>query len=240
MREINTLATPIGVGTPRRFTAEEIDIIAPLGEWVLQQACAEAAHWPHDIKIAVNVSPVQFKSGGLVAAVINALKASRLPATRLEIEITESILLENTEVNLTILNQLRDLGVKISMHDFGTSYSSLNYLRTFRFDKIKIDQSFIRDLTGNSDSLAIVRAVVELGASFGITSTAEGVETEEQLRCLKDESCAEAQGYFFSPPRPAYEIPSIIASIQQAKADSICGHPRRKLRGHTVIGDRAL
>ena len=188
--------------------AEEIGIIAPLGEWVLQQACAQAAHWPQDIKIAVNVSPVQFKSGGLVAAVINALKASRLPATRLEVEITESILLENTEVNLTILNQLRDLGVKISMDDFGTGYSSLNYLRSFRFDKIKIDQSFIRDLTGNGDSLTIVRAVVELGASFGITTTAEGVETEEQLRCLKDESCAEAQGYLFSPPRPANEIPS--------------------------------
>jgi EAL domain-containing protein (putative c-di-GMP-specific phosphodiesterase class I) len=203
--------------------AEEIGVIAPLGEWVLRQACAEAVHWPEDIKVAVNVSPVQFRNGGLVAAVMNALKASGLPAERLEVEITESILLDNTEVNLSILNQLRDLGVRISMDDFGTGYSSLNYLRSFRFDKIKIDQSFVRDLARRSDSLTLVRAIADLGISFGMTTTAEGVETEEQLKCLKIEGCVEVQGYFFSPPRPASELLSIIARVEQTEVESIGG-----------------
>jgi EAL domain-containing protein (putative c-di-GMP-specific phosphodiesterase class I) len=204
--------------------AEEIGVIGPLGEWVLRQACADAVKWPENVKVAVNLSPVQFKHGGLLAAVSNALATSGLPASRLDLEITESVLLEKTDVNLATLNQLSDLGVRISMDDFGTGYSSLSYLRSFRFDKIKIDRSFVRDLAKNSDSLAIVRAIADLGTSFGMTIIAEGVETEDQLKHIELEGCTEVQGFLFSPPRPASEIPFIIARIEQAK-DAL--HPVR-------------
>jgi diguanylate cyclase (GGDEF)-like protein len=193
--------------------AEETGLIVPLGEWALRQACAEAATWPGEIRIAVNLSPSQFKSGNLVPAVVNALSQSGLPAHRLELEITESVLLEKTDGNLAVLNQLRELGVRISMDDFGTGYSSLSYLRSFRFDKIKIDQSFIRDLSDQDDSRAIVRAIAALGSSFGMTTTAEGVETEQQLRCLRVEGCTEIQGYLVSPPRPASEIPALLGRL---------------------------
>jgi diguanylate cyclase (GGDEF)-like protein len=197
--------------------AEEIGVIGPLGEWVLRQACTDAVKWPENVRVAVNLSPVQFKHGGLLAAVARALATSGLPASRLDLEITESVLLEKTDVNLTTLNQLSDLGVRISMDDFGTGYSSLSYLRSFRFDKIKIDRSFVRDLAKNSDSLAIVRAIADLGTSFGMTIIAEGVETEDQLKHIEIEGCTEVQGFLFSPPRPASEIPFIIARIEQAK-----------------------
>jgi diguanylate cyclase (GGDEF)-like protein len=197
--------------------AEEIGVIGPLGEWVLRQACADAVKWPENVRVAVNLSPVQFKHGGLLAAVARALATSGLPASRLDLEITESVLLEKTDVNLATLNQLSDLGVRISMDDFGTGYSSLSYLRSFRFDKIKIDRSFVRDLAKNSDSLAIVRAIADLGTSFGMTIIAEGVETEDQLKHIEIEGCTEVQGFLFSPPRPASEIPFIIARIEQAK-----------------------
>jgi EAL domain-containing protein (putative c-di-GMP-specific phosphodiesterase class I) len=193
--------------------AEETGLIVPLGEWALRQACTEAVAWPGDIKVAVNLSPIQFKGSGIVAAVVNALSSSGLPASRLELEITESVLLEKTEANLDILNQLRELGVRISLDDFGTGYSSLSYLRSFRFDKLKIDQSFIRDLSDQDDSRAIVRAIAALGSSFGMTTTAEGVETAEQLRCLRLEGCTEIQGYLVSQPRPAAEIPSLLARL---------------------------
>jgi diguanylate cyclase (GGDEF)-like protein len=191
--------------------AEEIGVIGPLGEWALRQACAEAANWPAEIKVAVNLSPLQFRSGNLVAVVVNALAASGLPATRLEVEITESVLLETNAHNAAILNQLRELGVRISLDDFGTGYASLSYLQGFQFDKIKIDRSFVRDLPENTRGLAIVRAIAGLGASFSMTTTAEGVETEEQLVALKREGCTEIQGYFFSPPRPVAEIRALIA-----------------------------
>jgi diguanylate cyclase (GGDEF)-like protein len=197
--------------------AEEIGVIGPLGEWVLRQACADAVNWPDHVKVAVNLSPVQFKHGGLLAAVSNALKISGLPASRLDLEITESVLLEKTDVNLATLNQLSDLGVRISMDDFGTGYSSLSYLRSFHFDKIKIDRSFVRDLANNSDSLAIVRAITDLGTSFGMTVIAEGVETQDQLKHVELEGCTEVQGFLFSPPRPASEIPLIIARLEQAE-----------------------
>jgi diguanylate cyclase (GGDEF)-like protein len=201
--------------SPAEFVplAEETGLIVPIGEWALRQACSEAATWPEDIKVAVNLSPSQFKSGGLVPAVINALSSSGLPASRLELEITESVLLEKTDANLAVLHQLRDLGVRISMDDFGTGYSSLSYLRSFRFDKIKIDQSFIRDLSDRDDSRAIVRAIAAMGASFGMTTTAEGVETEEQLNCLRQEGCTEIQGYLVSAPRPASELPALLARL---------------------------
>jgi diguanylate cyclase (GGDEF)-like protein len=197
--------------------AEEIGMIVPLGEWVLRRACVEARNWPENVKVAVNLSPVQFRNGDLPGAVQAALDESGLPAKRLELEITETVLLDKSENNIAVLNEIRDLGVTISMDDFGTGYSSLSYLRSFRFDKVKIDRSFIGDLTKDDESLAIVRAITDLGRSFGMTTVAEGVETLEQLRCLEGEGCAQVQGYLLSPPRPAAEIPLIIKTLAHAR-----------------------
>jgi diguanylate cyclase (GGDEF)-like protein len=204
-----------GMVAPSEFipVAEEIGLIVQLGEWALRQACREAMGWPDYISVSVNLSPLQFAKGNLVATVMNALASSGLPASRLELEITESVLLEKCERNIGILNQLRDLGVRISMDDFGTGYSSIGYLRSFQFDKIKIDQSFVRDLLVDKRSLAIVRAIAGLGVSFGMTTTAEGVETEEQMRCLNLEGCIEVQGYLYSKPVPAEEINGLLESL---------------------------
>jgi EAL domain-containing protein (putative c-di-GMP-specific phosphodiesterase class I) len=193
--------------------AEEIGLIVPIGEWVLRQACTEAARWPKQVTISVNLSPAQFKSRKLVPTVTAALAVSGLPAERLELEITELVLLQESEGAFAILHQLRDLGIKIAMDDFGTGYSSLGYLRSFPFDKIKIDQSFIHDLPTKEDSLAIIRAVVGLSSSLGITTTAEGVETKEQLERLTSEGCNEVQGFLFSPPRPAAEVGHILSEM---------------------------
>uniref|UniRef100_Q07P60 Diguanylate cyclase/phosphodiesterase with PAS/PAC sensor(S) n=1 Tax=Rhodopseudomonas palustris (strain BisA53) TaxID=316055 RepID=Q07P60_RHOP5 len=202
-----------GMISPADFipVAEDIGLIVGLGEWVLRQACAEAATWPSEIKIAVNLSPVQFRSRNLVQAVIGALAQSGLSPRRLELEITESVFLAETEANLATLHQMRDLGVRISMDDFGTGYSSLSYLRSFPFDKIKIDRSFVQDLAQRPDCLAIVRAIAGLGRSLNITTTAEGVETQAQLDWLREEGCNEVQGFLFSPARPAGEIAALIA-----------------------------
>ncbi len=201
-----------GMVPPNEFIplAEEIGIITSIGAWVLIDACREAAGWPGQIKVAVNVSAVQFKTGTIVLDVISALAKSGLDAPRLELEITETALLHNTEATVSTLNQLRDLGVRISMDDFGTGYSSLSYLRKFPFDKIKIDQSFIRDINDSPDSIAIVRAVVGLGNTLGIVTTAEGVETREQLQQLQLEGCTEVQGYLYSRPKPARELGPIL------------------------------
>ncbi|MBV8564215.1 MAG: EAL domain-containing protein [Methylobacteriaceae bacterium] len=193
--------------------AEEIGLITPLGEWVLRRACREAAGWPSEVRVSVNLSPAQFKSRNLVQAVAGALDESGLPASRLELEITESVLLQNSEATRAILDQLQDLGVKIAMDDFGTGYSSLSYLRSFPFDKIKIDRSFVHDLFRNPECRAIVRAVVDIGNSLGIETTAEGVETFEQLEELRSEGCAEVQGYLFSPARPAGEVRELLAAL---------------------------
>jgi diguanylate cyclase (GGDEF)-like protein len=204
-----------GFVSPQAFIplAEETGLIVPLGEWVLKHACVEAATWPHNIRVAVNLSSVQFLGGELFSTVQDALAASGLPANRLELEITESVLLEKSEENLATLNQLRALGVRLSMDDFGTGYSSLSYLNSFHFDKIKIDQSFIRGLSEKQSSVAIVRAVSGLGRSFGASTTAEGVETEDQLKQVRAEGCTEVQGNFFSPPKPAAEIRSMLARL---------------------------
>jgi len=204
-----------GMVAPSEFipVAEEIGLIVQLGEWALRQACGDAMGWPDYISVSVNLSPLQFAKGNLVATVMNALASSGLPASRLELEITESVLLEKSERNIGILNQLRDLGVRISMDDFGTGYSSIGYLRSFQFDKIKIDQSFVRDLLVDKGSLAIVRAIAGLGVSFGMTTTAEGVESEEQMRCLNLEGCIEVQGYLYSKPVPAEEINGLLESL---------------------------
>jgi len=182
--------------------AEETGLIVPIGNWVLRKACADAAGWSRDVSVAVNLSPAQFKNRDLVPSVIAALSTSGLAANRLELEITESVLLQESEATLATLHKLRDFGVRISMDDFGTGYSSLSYLRSFPFDKIKIDQSFVHELASRGDSMAIVRAVTGLGKSLGISTTAEGVETKEQLALLRLEGCTEVQGYLFGLPRP--------------------------------------
>ena len=205
-----------GFVSPADFipVAEEIGLIVPIGDWALRQACTEAAQWPNGMRVAVNLSPVQFKSGNVVASVMSALASSGLPAARLEVEVTESVLLEKTEANLAVLRNLHELGVRISLDDFGTGYSSLSYLQSFHFDKIKIDRSFVRDLRPEGENLAIVRAIAGLGASFGITTTAEGVETEEELKLIRQEGCTEVQGYYYSPPKPAGQLPEILARIE--------------------------
>jgi diguanylate cyclase (GGDEF)-like protein len=216
-----------GAVPPAEFipVAEEMGLIVQLGEWALRQACAEAMAWPDNICISVNLSPLQFSKGNLVSTVVSALASSGLPPSRLELEITESVLLEKSERNIAILNQLRDLGVRISMDDFGTGYSSIGYLRSFQFDKIKIDQSFVRDLLVDEGSLAIVRAIAGLGVSFGMTTTAEGVETEEQMRCLNLEGCIEVQGYLYSKPVPAHEINALLASLSDRRLRLGNNHP---------------
>ena len=202
-----------GLVPPAEFIplAEETALIVPIGEWVIRRACADAAAWPGDTRVAINLSPVQFRSRDLVNVVFSALATSHLPASRLELEITESVLLKDNESTVATLHQLRDFGVRISMDDFGTGYSSLSYLRSFPFDKIKIDQSFIRDLSASDDSLAIVRAVTGLGAALGMTITAEGVETPEQLECLRREGCTEVQGFLFSRPRTLAQVDEIFS-----------------------------
>jgi EAL domain-containing protein (putative c-di-GMP-specific phosphodiesterase class I) len=204
-----------GMVAPDEFipVAEHTGLIVPLGEWVLRQACAEAVRWPTHVTIAVNLSPAQFKSRSLVSTVINALAASGLPAARLELEITEMVLVQDNDGAFAILHQLRDLGIRIAMDDFGTGYSSLGYLRSFPFDKIKIDQTFIQDLPAKLDSVAIVRAVVGLSSSLGITTTAEGVETEEQLASLTAEGCNEFQGFLFSRPKTAADIARLFGEL---------------------------
>ena len=204
-----------GLISPVEFIpmAEETGLIVRLGEWALREACSEAMGWPEDISVSVNLSAVQFAKGDLVSTVMNALASSGLPASRLELEITESILLERCDHNVGILDQLHELGVRIALDDFGTGYSSIGYLRSFNFDKLKIDQSFVRDLLADEKSLAIVRAIVGLGASFGITTTAEGVETEDQRRCLNQEGCTEVQGFLYSKPLPPNEIPLLLGRL---------------------------
>jgi diguanylate cyclase (GGDEF)-like protein len=190
--------------------AEETGLIVPLGDWVLNQACRDAATLPDDISIAVNVSALQLRNRNFAQSVLMALASSGLKATRLELEITESVLLDDTESNLETLHTLRRLGVRISMDDFGTGYSSISYLRRFPFDKIKIDRSFVRDSAGRSDAGAIIRAIVGLGISLGITTLVEGVETEAQLETVRAEGAQEIQGYLFSPPRPLSEITEML------------------------------
>jgi diguanylate cyclase (GGDEF)-like protein len=208
-----------GMIPPLEFipVAEEIGLIGQIGAWVLKRACLEAAKWPDDIHIAVNLSPAQFRHRAVVLDVVAALGVSGLPAHRLEIEITESVLLQDTESNLGILEELRNLGVGISMDDFGTGYSSLAYLQKFSFHKIKIDRSFVNDLE-RPESIAIIRAVTGLGSSLGMKTTAEGVETEEQLQTLKKEGCTEVQGYLFSKPVPAPQAALLLQSLKATKA----------------------
>ncbi|MBR1124643.1 EAL domain-containing protein [Bradyrhizobium lablabi] len=211
-----------GMVSPGEFipVAEETGLINPLGALMLRRACADAAQWPDDVRVAVNLSPLQFRVGNLLAQVMDALKQSGLPARRLELEITETLLLEKSSQVLATLHALRALGVRISMDDFGTGYSSLSYLRSFPFDKIKIDQSFVRDLGSNRDAQAIVRSIISLGKGLGVTITAEGVESEAELSCLRTEGCHEGQGFLFSRARPNAEIVALL-SAQRGVAAAI-------------------
>jgi diguanylate cyclase (GGDEF)-like protein/PAS domain S-box-containing protein len=205
-----------GLIAPLNFIplAEETGLIVPIGEWVLRTACRDAVKWSQDVCVAVNLSPAQFKNRKLVDSVISALAESGLAAYRLELEITETVLLQDSDATLATLNKLRALGVRISMDDFGTGYSSLSYLRSFPFDKIKIDRSFVSELASRDGSMAIIRAVTGLGKSLGISTTAEGVETDEQLALLRLEGCTEVQGYLFSPPRPADDVERMLATVR--------------------------
>ena len=202
-----------GLVPPAEFipVAEEIGLIVPLGAWVLRHACVEAAGWPNGLKIAINVSSIQLRSRGLVETVMAALAESGLPADRLELEITESVLLSDDNLTLELLHKLRRIGVRISLDDFGTGYSSLSYLRTFPFDKIKIDRSFLLDLCSNQATMVIVNALINLATGLGMNVTAEGVETQAQLDWLRSAGCTEAQGYLISRPLNTANLRSFVS-----------------------------
>ncbi len=201
-----------GTVPPAKFIplAEETGLIVPIGEWVIKQACATAKRWPDDIKVAVNLSPAQLRNSGLLQVIVNAIAATGLAAKRLELEITESVLLQDSEATLRTLYQLRELGVQIAMDDFGTGYSSLSHLQRFPFDKIKIDRSFVSNITDNASSMNIVRAVAALAGSLGVAATAEGVESREQLDAIRSEGCTEMQGFLLSKPIPADQIDQLL------------------------------
>jgi len=203
--------------SPAHFVplAEEIGLIVPLGKWVLRQACADAAGWPDNLKVAVNVSVIQFGSRTLIDDVTAALAESGLDPKQLDLEITETVMLDGTAGALATLHKLRDLGVGIGMDDFGTGYSSLSYLRRFPFSKVKIDRSFIADLGTGAECDAIVTAVIELCQTLGMTTVAEGVETEAQLQYLRIAHCSEAQGYLFSTPQPASAVAALCRQLNR-------------------------
>ncbi|TDG31360.1 GGDEF domain-containing protein [Paracraurococcus ruber] len=207
-----------GVVSPEIFIpiAEESGLIVELGEWVLRRACADAAPWDPAITVAVNVSSQQFHEERFLATVREALEDSGLPPGRLELEVTESAMLHDSEKMLAVLNSLRAMGVRLSMDDFGTGYCALNYLQKFPFDKIKIDQSFVRNLGSKEESDAIVRAVASLGVSLGIKTIAEGIETQDQADLVLDAACGEGQGYLFSRPVPVGMVPELLAAQREA------------------------
>jgi EAL domain-containing protein (putative c-di-GMP-specific phosphodiesterase class I) len=202
----------LGLLPPSEFIqlAEETGVIDALGEWIMRRACADAVKWPLPVKVAVNLSPAQFKQQGLPLQVASALAASGLLPSRLELEITESVLLANNENTVRTLHSLRDLGISIAMDDFGTGYSSLSYLRSFPFNRIKIDRSFVSLMCESSESRAIVKAVAELGSTLGMTTTAEGVETEDQYRLVRENGCTDVQGWYFGRPMPASELHTLF------------------------------
>jgi diguanylate cyclase (GGDEF)-like protein len=212
-----------GLVLPAEFIplAEETGLIVPLGEWVLRTACAEAAKWPINLKIAINLSPAQFRSKELVTIIVGALATSGIAPQRLELEVTETVIMHDSEAVFAALGQLHRLGVRIALDDFGTGYSSLSFLQKFPFDKIKIDRSFVNELSGaKEESRLIARAVVRFAVSLGKTTTAEGVETKEQLDVLRAEGCVEMQGYYFSRPTHASEVAQMVLAQDQTAANA--------------------
>ncbi|MGY3441624.1 diguanylate cyclase (GGDEF)-like protein [Bradyrhizobium sp. USDA 4473] len=211
-----------GMVSPVQFIplAEETGLIVPLGEWVLRTACAEAAKWPDHLKIAINLSPVQFRSPELVPVIVHALASAGISPDRLELEVTETAIIQDAEAVFAALSQLHDLGVRIALDDFGTGYSSLSFLQKFPFDKVKIDRSFVSELSSATDeSRRIARAIVRFAVSLGKTTTAEGVETREQLDILRADACVEVQGFHFSPPVQSEKVAQMIGGRAQAAAE---------------------
>ena len=226
-----------GMISPAEFipVAEDTGLIVELGEWVLRTACAEAATWPDHIRVAVNVSPVQLKCPTLALKITGALAASGLAANRLELEITEAVLIRDDETALAILHQLRAIGVRIALDDFGTGYSSLSYLKRFPFDKIKIDRCFVSDIAEIDGSSAIVQAVVNIAAARNMTTTAEGVETAEQKEMLRALGCTEMQGYLFSAAKPGAEVRHLFGFARERRP-SLARSPARAFRpGATTL-----
>ena len=211
-----------GLISPGTFIpmAEQLGLILPLGEWVIRQACTTAASWPDDLKVGVNLSAVQFKSPRLFQVIVSALASSGLPSRRLVLEITETVLLADTECTLGILRRLRELGVTIAIDDFGTGYASWKYLQSFVFDKIKIDRCFIHDIGESITSRSIVRAVATLAKSLDMETVAEGVETQAQLDMVTSEGCTEMQGFLFSKPLPAGEIGAFMLAQSRPQQDA--------------------
>ena len=208
-----------GLVPPSTFIplAEESGLIPVLGEWILRTACREAASWPRSLHVAINLSPVQFQHGDLPRLVHQILLESGLAPSRLELEITEGVLIGDFTRAVSILRRLKNLGVRIAMDDFGTGYSSLSYLQSFPFDKIKIDQSFVANLSHSQQAATIIRAVIALGRGLNLPVVAEGVETEEQLRFLANEHCNEIQGYFVGRPKPIEDYAEVVgrAGVQR-------------------------
>ena len=198
--------------------AEEIGLIVPIGEWVLRQACLDGTKWPEDVRIAVNLSPVQLTDKRLLETVIRAIAASKLPPNRLELEITEGVLMSDRGATLSTLQKLQALGIRIAIDDFGSGYSSLRYLHSFPFDKIKIDRSFIDGVLTDANSLAVIRAVMVLSTNLGVETTAEGVETADQLECIRAEGCTEVQGFMCGRARPPSEVPALFGTRGVTKA----------------------
>jgi predicted signal transduction protein with EAL and GGDEF domain len=197
--------------------AEDTGIIISIGEWVMREACRAAADWPEHVRVAVNVSPLQFRNAGFKSVVLQALAYSNIDPHRLEVEITESVFLDGEDVVVTLLHQLREMGVRVALDDFGTGYSSLSYLRSFPFDKIKIDKSFVDSVANDTSAAAIVRAIVDLASALDMETTAEGVEDEDQLTRLRGQGCSSIQGYLFSRPVSG----DMVAGLLGGKADQI-------------------
>lgn len=221
-----------GLVSPMDFIpiAEETGLILPITDWVLRTACRDACSWSRPLRVAVNLSAIHFRHGDPAASISNALSRSGLDPQRLEVEVTESLLLDNTNAVAQKLLEIKSLGVRISMDDFGTGYSSLSYLSKFPFDKIKIDRSFVRELPGKPDSIAIIRAISGLGASLGMQTTAEGIETLEQLDVAVAEGCSEVQGFLFSKPRPAKELSDALEECDRIGSEYNLANAKPRLK----------
>jgi diguanylate cyclase (GGDEF)-like protein len=208
-----------GLIAPDRFipTAEERGMISAIGRWILRRACHDAVTWPDHIRVAVNLSSVEFRTGDLLEKVADALADSGLAPERLELEVTETVLLQEDARNIAILHQIKNLGVSIVLDDFGTGYSSLSYLRLFPFDKIKIDQSFVREMPHRSDCAAIVCAIASLGRELDMVTAAEGVETREQLELVRAAGCKQVQGFLFSRPCPASQLSFALGKVVELR-----------------------
>lgn len=226
----------MGPVPPTEFIAiaEETGLIVTIGEWIIRTAMAQAASLPDNIRIGINISPLQMNSVNLVPTIVHALATNRLDPSRIELEITESVLMADTGFALNRLHQLRDMGLRISLDDFGTGYSSLSYLRMFPFHKIKIDQSFVRDIETNADSRAIAQATLTLARLMGLRCTAEGVETLFQAKFLRDLGCHEFQGYLVGKARPMHEHLHLIEAASEIHYDALSAGPEPVLPQHIV------